>query len=373
MLAVPNPDQQLRTLAWYGLGLVASYFCLASVALRWRPLGGVRVPRYEPPSGVSPALAAYLLERGTSDKPFVVAILSMAAKGYLKIEQGPEDYLLARTDPSVPLDDEESVIAERLFSSKMPEICLANLHKLGKTAREVRNSLESAAEPDLVSPNFPFFVPGVTVSLWCFLAALYPEMEGLWKSNFGAMLTLPAFVAVWALLATIRTLPVMLFKLRSLIFGGDAHSVRFVKADRNALITLLVAIACLGVIGWASSWQFAALFGLFIVVNLVGLIALRAPTAAGHKLLGQLSDFRTFLVAVEGDPVNRLNPSNAPSATALKYWAWALALDVERAWGAQFAATVLNRLEPDAAMVSIENNCPEDDRAKNEILDLHLR
>jgi len=373
MLAVPNPDQQLRTLAWYGLGVVASYFSLASVALRWRPRGGVRVTRYEPPSGVSPALAAYLLERGASDKPFVVAILSMAAKGYLKIEQGPEDYLLARTDPSVPLDDEESVIAERFFSGKMPEICLADLHKLEKTAREVRNSLESAAEPDLVSPNFPFFVPGVTVSIWCFLAALYPEMEGLWKSNFGAMLTLPAFVAVWALLATIRTLPVMLFKLGSVIFGGDAHSVRFVKADRSAPITLLVAIACLGIIGWASSWQFAALFGLFIVVNLVGLIALRAPTAAGHKLLGQLSDFRTFLVAVEGDPVNRLNPSNAPSATALKYWAWALALDVERAWGAQFAAAVLNRLEPDAAMVSIENNCPEDDRAKNEILDLHLR
>jgi len=86
----------MRTLAWYGLVVVAAYYFLASVALRWRHRRGVRVALYDPPSGISPAVAAYLWERGVSDKPFVVALMNMASKGWLKIEQGPADYLLSR-------------------------------------------------------------------------------------------------------------------------------------------------------------------------------------------------------------------------------------------------------------------------------------
>lgn len=372
MLAVSHPAEQLRTLAWYGLGAVASYLVLASFALRWRPRRGTRVAKYEPPSGVSPALAAYLRERGISARPFVVAILNMAAKGYLRISKGPNNYLLTRADASVTLEPEESIIAEAFFSRDR-ELLLSNLPWLEKTARTVLGSLESAAEPDLISSHYPFFVPALTVSFWCFLAALYPEMEGLWKSSFGPMLILPAFVAFWALLATVRTLPVILYKLKGMIPSCVSHSMRFVKTDRTTLVVFLAAVASLAIIGWASSRQLALLFGLFIVVNQAGWLALRAPTAAGHALLYQLSDFRMFLSAVDADPLNRLNPSDAPSATAMKYWAWALALDVEFAWGAQFAAAVLNRLGPDSAMVSIENNCPEDGRMKNDILDLNLR
>jgi hypothetical protein len=378
VIAAPNSAEQLRTLAGYGLGLVTAYFFVASLVLRWRPRQGVQVAKYEPPAGVSPAAAAYLLERGVGDKPFVVALVNMAAKGYLRIEQGSNDYLLscanqARTHACIPLETEEQLIAEMVFSHGVSSVLLSALHTLEKIARNVRESLEAAAEPDLLSPHFSCFIPGLTVSLWCFLAALYPEMAGLSKSNGGALIVLPAFLAVWALLATIRTLPATLYKLKSFFPSRTPRPMRWVKTDRIAPFMFLVAVACLGVIGWATSWQFALLFGSFITVNLVGLMALRSPTAAGHALLGQLADFRLFFAAVDSDRVNRMNSPNAPSATAEKYWAWALALDVEHAWGEQFAATVLNRLGPESAMASIENNCPEERRASSDIVDLHLR
>lgn len=359
-------------MAWYGLAAVTSYFCLASVALRWRPRTGVRVARYEPPAGVSPALAAYLLERGVSDKPFVVALVNMAAKGYLRIEQGPTDYLLSRVNVSVPLEAEEQAIAEALFSREA-SVRLSALRNLENIARNVRSSLESAAEPDLLSPHFWCFIPGLTVSLWCFLAALYPEMQDLANANGSTALVFPAFLAVWALLAAIRTLPAIFYKLRSRLPGRTPHPLRFAKGDRTAPLMILVASASLGVIAWATSPQFALLFGLFTIVNLVSLMALRSPTAAGNELLRQFADFRMFFAAVDSDRVNRVNAPNAPSATPEKYWAWALALDVEHAWGEQFAAAVLNRLGPDSAMASIQNNLPEDRRASDEILDLHLR
>jgi Predicted membrane protein (DUF2207) C-terminal domain len=373
MIVISQPAQELRTLAWFGLAAVTSYFLVVSIALRWRPRRGVRVAKYDPPAGISPAMAAYLLERGVSDKSFVVAIVNMAAKGYLRIEQGPADYLLSRINASAPLEAEEDVIAQALFSRNVPSVRLSELHKLESIARNVRNTLESSAEPDLISSHFSWFVPALTMSLWCFLVALYPEMDGLAKSDGIALLMFPAFFSVWGLLATFKTLPAMLSKLKSFLPGRTGHPQRLVKADLTALFMFTVAAASLSVIAWATSLQLAMLFGSFVSVNLAGLMALRSPTRTGHQLLDQLSDFRMFFAAVDSDRVNRLNIPNAPSPNAEEYWAWALAFDVEHAWGEQFAAAVLNRLGPDSAMVSIQNNLPEDGRASAELLDLHLR
>jgi hypothetical protein len=46
--------------AWIGLALVAGYYVAMAIALRWRPQRRVSVTRYEPPRGLSPAVAAYL-------------------------------------------------------------------------------------------------------------------------------------------------------------------------------------------------------------------------------------------------------------------------------------------------------------------------
>ena len=141
----------MRTLAWYGLGAVTAYFCLVSLALRWRPRKAVPVVRYEPPAKKSPAVAAYLLERGVGDKPLVVAILNMAAKGYLRIDQGPNDYPLSRVNVSATLEAEEEVIADAIFSRAVPSVRLSALFKLERIARSVRACLESSIEPALIS------------------------------------------------------------------------------------------------------------------------------------------------------------------------------------------------------------------------------
>ena len=379
----------MRALAWYGLIVVAAYYFLTSVALRWRHRKGVPVAQYDPPPGISPAVAAYLSERGVSDKPFVVAMANMASKG-LKIEQGPADYLVSRGNASPQLEDEEQVIAKELLrgSTTSQEIggvlvstlhvgtdpvCLSRLFTLGRTAQLVRGSLESAVEPDLISPHFAWFIPGLTLSLWCFLAALYAEFQRPGEPRANWLPLIPAFVAVWALLATIRTMPTTIYKLTSHLPGRTPHPLPFVKQDRTVLVMVLVALTSLAVFGWATSTIFALQFGGFVVVNLLGLVALRAPTAAGHALIEQLRDFRMFLAQVDSDRVNRMNAPVAPWPAAEKYWVWALALDVEHAWGEQFTAAVLNLLGPSSAMASIESTAPEKGRAAAEIMDLHLR
>ena len=389
MILASHPEEQMRALAWYGLVVVAVYYFLASMALRWRHRSGVRVTQYDPPPGVSPAVAAYLWERGVSDKPFVVALMHMASKGWLKIEQGPADYLVSRGDPSVQLEDEEQVIAEELFrgltsehyvdgvlvstiNARTDSACLSQLFTLGRTARSVRNALGSAVEPELLSSHFAWVVPGLTLSLWCFLAALYADLDGLSNSPPPALIMSAVFV-VWALLSTIKTLPATVYKLMSHLPGRAPRPLPLVKRDGMVLILMALSLASLAVFAWISSLQLALQFGAFLLVNLVGIVALRAPTAAGHALLARLSDFRMFLAQVDSDRVNRMNAPTAASPAADKYWAWALALDVEHAWGEQFTAAILNRLGPESAMESINSVAPEQGSAGAEIMDLRLR
>jgi hypothetical protein len=373
VILASHPEEQMRALAWYGLVAVAVYLLLASLALRWRHRRGVRVAQYDPPPGISPAAAAYLWERGVSDKPFVVAMVSMAAKGFLKIEQGPTDYLLSRVDASVPLEDEEQVVAESIFRGGNSSVCLSQLFALGRAAREARNSLEAAVEPQLLSAHFAWFVPGLTLTFWCFLAALYADLDGIWKSQVGGIVILPPLAAVWAMLATIKTLPATLYKLKSHMPGRTPRPIPLAKRDGMVFILLAVTLASLAVFAWLSSAQLALQFGGFLLVNLLGSVALRSPTSAGHRLLEQLSDFRMFLAEVDSDRVNRMNAPTASSPASEKYWAWALALDVEHAWGEQFTAAILNLLGPESATAGMNAVAPEGGRRAAEIMDLHLR
>jgi hypothetical protein len=373
VIVASHPEEQMRALAWYGLVVVAAYFFLVSLMLRWRHRRGVRVAQYEPPTGISPAVAAYLWERGVSDKPFVVAMVNMTAKGFLKIEQGPKDYLLSRVDASVALEDEEQVIAEALFRGSQSSVCLSQLFTLTSAAREARKSLEAAVEPELLSAHFAWLVPGLTLTFWCFLAALYADVDGIWKSQVGGIVILPPLVAVWALLAAIKTLPATLYKLKSHLPGRTPRPLPLVRRDRMVFIMLAAALASLAVLAWLSSVQLALQFGGFLLVNILGFAALRAPTASGQALLEELSDFRMFLAEVDSDRVNRMNAPTASSPASEKYWAWALALDVEHAWGEQFTAAILNLLGPDSATVSIGAVAPEEGRRAAEIMDLHLR
>jgi Predicted membrane protein (DUF2207) len=390
LTANPHATDQMRTLAWYGLAAVAAYYVVASLWLRWQRCRSVRVAQYDPPAGISPAVAAYLWERGVSDKPFVVALLNMASKGWLQIEQGPNDYLVSRGDPSAKLETEEQIIADDLFRGLTSEHyvggklistidaqtnsrCLSKLTTLGRTALSVRNSLEAAVEPELLSSHFACFVPGLTLSLWCFLAALYAALNGLQPSPQLMPIIMSAIVAAWILVAMVKTLPAIIYKLKSHWPGRTPHPLPLVKRDSIVLIMLLVALAALGVLAWLSSPIFAIQFGGFLLVNFAGMVALHAPTAAGRNVLAKLDDFRMFLDQVDSDRVNRTNVPTAPSAALDKNIAWALALDIEHAWGEQLTTAVLSHLQ----IASIEGRGPaqgpESPRAAAEIMDLHLR
>jgi uncharacterized membrane protein YgcG len=74
-----------------------------------------------------------------------------------------------------------------------------------------------------------------------------------------------------------------------------------------------------------------------VLIHLLFHYLLKAPTAAGAKLLDEVIGFKQFLGAVDGDRLNRAMPPNQDSQTFEKFLPYALALDVEKAWAEKFS------------------------------------
>jgi hypothetical protein len=97
--------------------LVVTYFNVLALLMRVTGSRQVSVARYEPPTGASPAVAAWLIESGKLPRAMAAALVNMAAKGYLKIEQSQDLVWVTQlaTETSMPLRPEERVLAQSLF------------------------------------------------------------------------------------------------------------------------------------------------------------------------------------------------------------------------------------------------------------------
>src|SRR5580704_2765192 len=94
---------------WICIALTFAYYVAVAIALHWRPIRKAEVTSYEPPPGISPAVAAYLFENGRCERAFAAALASLAVKGYLEIRQRKDWFALKRLrEPDDRLSPEES-------------------------------------------------------------------------------------------------------------------------------------------------------------------------------------------------------------------------------------------------------------------------
>ena len=126
-VAEPTAADNMRFRLSQNLGLLialagagGSLFYLVTA---WRRIGvdpepGVIFPRYEPPEGYSPASLRYVAEMGYDRRTFTAAVLNLAVKGFVTIEEDDGDYALVRTPKSNDgsLAPGEAVLLSRLFA-----------------------------------------------------------------------------------------------------------------------------------------------------------------------------------------------------------------------------------------------------------------
>jgi len=299
-------------------------------------------------------VAANLTENGLYERAFAAALVSLAAKGFLEIEQDEYRFSLKKLrEPSGALAPEESLILESLFAGRPDTYAFDSIEysRLCEAFVEFKDVLEGCVEPDLISEHLPFWWMGVA----CSLMAIIPVAGSLVELENNVSWISVVYFGIWILLggsclvAALRVWPVTIHKLTS--YSPWASRPTRPLDLKDLIPVFLSGSALTGFVFLAvlSSTKFALLLSASVILNATARHALEAPTRAGRKVLAELRNFREFLSRTDSDRLNRENQPGQTPVTLEKYSAYAVALDVEDAWGEEFVENLVELLQWDQA------------------------
>ena len=187
------------------------------------------------------------------------------------------------------------------------------------------------------------------------LMATYPVVGSMAMPENGRAWASIAYFGIWILLggsclvAALRVWPVTVRKLTSYIPWGDRPTRPLDLKDLIPVFLSGSALAGFVFLAVLSSTRFAILASSLVILNALARHVLETPTSAGRKVLAELRNFREFLSRTDSDRLNRENQPGQTPVTLEKYSAYALALDVEDAWGEEFVENLVELLQWDQA------------------------
>src|SRR6476659_4839943 len=101
-------------LAFPGLLLVFYLVCWF-VVWRYPKIGNV-APRYEPPAGISPGVARYVLTGGSDGTTLAAVLAGLAAKGVVAIQPQAGTYAVTLLNPSTIVLPDDACVIKTLFN-----------------------------------------------------------------------------------------------------------------------------------------------------------------------------------------------------------------------------------------------------------------
>ncbi|MFA4902957.1 MAG: DUF2207 domain-containing protein [Desulfobaccales bacterium] len=296
------------------------------------PATGTIIPLYTPPSGFSPAGVRYLSRMGYDDKAFAAAVVDLAVKGAVLIQEDGGDYTLIRRDaPKQALSRGEELIATQLFLGK-GSIKLENKNhtKIKAAIDALKKSLKTELEKIYFVTNSGYLTPGIIITL---LGAAFVILTARDRTaaGFGALWLTIWTVACYFLAVTVYT------KWKTARSGGLWKFLGALLTTLFALPFFIGEIFGVVMISSAVSIPAAVTLAAMAFLNALFYHLLKAPTLAGRKIMDQIEGFKLYLSVAEKDRLNLLNPPEKTPELFEKYLPYALALDVENAWSEQFA------------------------------------
>jgi hypothetical protein len=354
MPAASSGTSTFFPVAWYALLTISVIYIGIGAVLRRGTRWSVRVTRYEPPKGISPAVAAFLNEGGRSERAFAAAIISLATKGYMKILQKADWITLDKLrDADSWLPAEESTVLFSVFpdGTQTYSFNAGDSSRLFAAFRDFRATVHDAATPELMSTHVVLWLVGFTYSGTVLELLLFdsPGFTNSFSAGSVAFLILVIIVGGSCFVAALRAWPNTLLKLRT-YFPESRRQKRPLNLN-DATPLFLTATALFGFIFLSilTSTQFAAITAAALAMNVFSRHLLNAPTSAGRAALLALWEFREFLVRADADRMNVQNEPGKTPHTLEPYTSYAVALGVEKGWGEEFAGNLLELLQADQA------------------------
>ena len=367
LIAEPTAEQKR---AWFIadnkstlVGLTGLIVVFLYYGMIWRmvgkdPAGGTIVPLYEPPDNMSPAAMRFLERMGADEKCFTAAIMGLAAKGYLTIEQDEsKTYKLVRrkdaTDKDRNLSADEKSLARTLFADGSPLVLKNENHEVLLSARKgMETNLHANIETTSFRTNVRYLWPGIVLSLLTIVMLLVLSK--------GSLMPVALFMSVWLTGWSFGVYALVSSVIRA---WKSVKTEGVLGAGQAGFLTLFtipfVAGECvgLGVLIWACGVAAFGIIAATLGMNVLFHHLLRAPTLAGRALMDRVEGFKMFLTAVDSDRLQTIaRPDKTPQLFE-RFLPYAFALGVEHAWADQFSQ-VLAQAATDAGAGGIATYSP---------------
>ena len=272
------------------------------------------------------------------DKIFAAAVVSMAVKGFIRIEHLEDgDFRLHRlTNDKSLLSLGERKVADELFRLGWDEITLkqANHHLIGPAMEALKKSLAAEYETAYFRRNAVWHVVGLGIALVTFVAvAIQVQFPGFFLIvGLGILF----YFVAGLLIGGFDYLRMGILPKTAMFFGafiGFGFLLFFMMAGfdlRGVSLLTIVLLACLAVAH--------ALFQIYI----------KAPTADGRRVMDEIEGLKLYMSVAEKDRLNLLNPPARTPEHFERLLPYALALDVENAWAERFADVLTDAAKADA-------------------------
>ena len=338
---VEAPDMN-KKLAWFaadnrreavlGVGLL---ILVGFLYLQWKrvgvdPKGGVIIPEYDPPSGISPAAARYIRRMGYDDRCFAADMVDLGVCGAVKIiKEGKSDFSIERANtPGENVPDSARVLYDGLLGKAYSlEFKNENHATIGAARTGHELYLKSTFAKDNFNRNDGIGCLGVLISIAAIVGAFLID-----RLSASAEVVVPTVITFFAAGGASTVIYNMI------VAWQDGR--RPIGLTIGALVAVTAVIVVAGFLTWTSSLVFAILVVLLASVQVPFGYWMRAPTVQGRKLLDRIEGLRNYLAVAEGDDLAR---AKAPPMNVDEYQRllpYALALDVEKTWGDKLADAI---------------------------------
>ncbi len=321
-----------------GLVLLLLYYLWAWLKVGRDPRRGTIIPIFTPPQGLSPASSRYLMEMGFDNKAFSAAVVNMAVKGFLTIDEDKEgkEFSLLRNDGPAPdsLSKGERRMGAELFQSSTKLVLKNKNHRRVSGAM---NALTETLQEEYEKANFKtnglYLLPGIGLSLLTLVAMVLLAPEP------GGAAGISLWLTIWSLGCYFLAIMVGKAWRRT---QGAASGMGAIGVTLFALPFFLGEIMGLYILS-----EFVTLWAgimILVIVMLMPLFSflLKAPTQGGRRLMDKLEGFKQYLSVAEKERLDKLHPPEKSPELFERYLPYALALEVEQEWAEQFSE-VLNQ------------------------------
>lgn len=151
------------------------------------PEKGVIIPRFEPPENLSPAACRFVRDMSFDRNAFTAAIISLAVKQQLSIEEIDKDFTLKRLPdaPNTPLTRGEQAVLDKLLPGAHSSISMDNENhtQFRGAAKALKKALKKEYLGQLFHHNSVYVVPALLMSIAAaIIAAFFDGGPALWIS-----------------------------------------------------------------------------------------------------------------------------------------------------------------------------------------------